>query len=135
MDLLLQQVIDSYYAARLAAEEAKAASVAANKLMKGKEAAVIDAMLGEGLTSLKRDDGTSPTLRRNVDISVTVENTEDVRKWLRELDGEVIEQFWVGGEFSQGTEVARGADERASEDFLPEAVDHDTGGKWILWIG
>ena len=51
---------------------------------------------------------------------------------LAKLDGQPVEQFWVGGRGALGAEVVFGFDEAASEVLLPDTVDEDAGGEWVL---
>ncbi len=52
-----------------------------------------------------------------------------------EAEGEVVEEFRVGGLLAEGTEVVGGADQAATEEVEPGAVDGDPGGEGIPGSG
>ena len=52
-----------------------------------------------------------------------------------EIEGEVIEEFWVAGELAGFAEVVGGADDSLPEEVFPNAVGHDAGGEGVVGIG
>jgi hypothetical protein len=84
----LNAKIEAYYMARSSYDAAKAASDEAYSAMRVKEAALVDYMLENGIKSVDRDDGTKPLLAKATSISVTQDNYEQVREWLRETVGD-----------------------------------------------
>ena len=52
-----------------------------------------------------------------------------------EFGGEVVEEFGVGGLEAHAAEVAWRLHEAGAEVALPDAVDHDAGGEWVLCVG
>lgn len=88
MDDALNLKIDAYYEARSAYDEAHALSVEADKLRRQKERELIDYMIEHQIKKVERADGTTPLLVQGVTISVTQENYEEIREWLRETVGD-----------------------------------------------
>lgn len=84
----LKSTIAEYYAARKEAEEARRIAAEKEGISRALEQKVVDMMLENGTNSLSMDDGTRPTLVKRVNISVTQDNNEEVRKWLLEFVGD-----------------------------------------------
>ncbi len=59
----------------------------------------------------------------------------DIPAGLDECEGEVIEQFRVGGRGALVSEVIEGGGEALAEEEVPEAIDHDAGGEEGLGAG
>ena len=51
-----------------------------------------------------------------------------------ELEGEVVEEFWMAGPHALGSEVFGGLHDSGAEELLPETIDRNAGGKGILLI-
>src|SRR5690606_32705780 len=83
----LNDTIEKYFAAREAYDRAKAIATEAEKAMRRHEAKVIDAMLAEKQRSVRREDGTTVTLRKRVSFSSTADNRSAIRAWLIETEG------------------------------------------------
>ena len=84
----INDLIDDYYAARAAHDDAKARATELEKSRRAAEAKLIDFMLDEGTTGVKRDDGTSVGLRQSVSLSCTKDNTDPIREWLMDELGD-----------------------------------------------
>lgn len=78
----LNDIIDDYYERRAAHERADHAAKQCYHEMKAAEAKLVDAMLEAGMPSVKRFDGTAISLRKNVSLSVTKDNSDQIRTWL-----------------------------------------------------
>ena len=50
-----------------------------------------------------------------------------------EAQGQPVEQLGMAGGFGTQAEVAGRLDEAGAEVVLPDAVDQDAGGEWVLW--
>ena len=83
----LNDTIEKYFAVREAYDRAKAIATEAEKAMRRHEAKVIDAMLAEKQRSVRREDGTTVTLRKRVSFSSTADNRSAIRAWLIETEG------------------------------------------------
>ena len=83
-----QKLIENYFWARLAYEEAKTLSDIAYKKWRAMEYALVDAMLDEGTKSISREDGTNISLRESFSASVNQDNMDDIRTWLVERFGD-----------------------------------------------
>lgn len=84
----LNSRIETYYMARASYDAAKAVSDEAYKGFRAKETELVEYMLEHKIKSVKREDGTTPTLVNTVSISVTQENYEQIRQWLRDTVGD-----------------------------------------------
>lgn len=84
----LTELLEDYYAARERYDELDSQRKRAYALMKQREDAVVERMLDDGITKLSRDDGTTPYLRNVFDCSVRQDNQDDIRAWLREVEGD-----------------------------------------------
>lgn len=80
--------VEEYYRLRDMAETKKAELVTLNKAKQRAEAQLIDAMVDEKSSSMKRDDGTTISLRTAFTCSVTIANNEQIREWLTERLGD-----------------------------------------------
>lgn len=85
---LLNAKIEAYYAARSSHDFAHAESAKAYDVMRAREAELVEFMLEHQLKSVSRDDGTKPTLCKSTSISVTKENEEQIKEWLRNTEGD-----------------------------------------------
>ncbi|MFM1944029.1 MAG: hypothetical protein RI897_3011 [Verrucomicrobiota bacterium] len=54
---------------------------------------------------------------------------------LDEFGGEPVEEFRVSGRDAVGAEVTGGGGDAGAEGVVPEAVDEDAGGEWVLGVG
>lgn len=88
MTTTLTDTIRTYYAARKRYEEAKAQAEALEVLWRAEETKVIDAMLEAKQRSVQFEDGTKPTLCKNVTISCTKDNFAAIREWLVRVFGD-----------------------------------------------
>ena len=79
---------DIYYEWRRRHQEAKAAAADIAQRLWHAEQALIDAMLNEDMKTMKREDGTTVSLRRKFSCSVTQKNQDDIRDWLVERFGD-----------------------------------------------
>lgn len=119
----LSRLIEDYYAARSAHDEANARKAAAYERMKEAERAVVTAMIDEEQQSVKRTDGTTVYLRRAVSLSVTQENSPMIRQWLMDTVGDDAD--FVREEVQKKavadlvkSQLEGGADEDEFPDFL-----------------
>lgn len=78
----LNTLIESYYEARRKDDEASEAKKRTYDVLKHTERTLIDAMLAEGMPSIRRDDGTTVSLRKSLSFSCTQENMDQIREWL-----------------------------------------------------
>lgn len=78
----LHDAIQSYYTARRHAETLRREAADAEIERRRLEQALVDVMLEEKVNSLALDDGTRPTLHKQVNISVTKDNFDNIREWL-----------------------------------------------------
>lgn len=88
MSDVLNAKIDAYYEARAEYDRAKNLSDAADRLRRDRERELVDYMLEHQITKVSRADGTTPLLVRGVSISVTQENYDAIREWLRDTVGD-----------------------------------------------
>ena len=51
---------------------------------------------------------------------------------LYEVGSEPVEEFGVHGDLALHAEVLRALDEADAEEFLPESIDSDAGGQWMV---
>lgn len=79
---------DNYYLARSEYERVKAEANRLKLIMDKRKNLLIDEMLATKLKNFKRDDDTSVNFRRAFSISVTKENSEDIRQWLVDTLGD-----------------------------------------------
>ncbi len=86
--MTVQDRLDEFYLAKENYERAHEISAQAHGIMKGAELSAVDAMLEEGVKSMGRDDGTHVSLRKQFQCSVTVDNEDQVREWLTEVEGD-----------------------------------------------
>lgn len=84
----LNAKVEAYYAARRDYDQKKAISNQADIERRRLERELVDYMIENQLKGVDRDDGTKPSLVASVSISVTKENAEDIRAWLRETVGD-----------------------------------------------
>jgi len=80
--------VATYYARREEYEQAKALSDSCYGAMKTAENELVDAMIDEGTRSIGLDDGTNVSLRKSLTISVTKDNFDAIRTWLRDTVGD-----------------------------------------------
>lgn len=110
--MTVQEKLDDYCNARENYERWHELSAAGYEAMKNAERAAVDAMLDDGIKSIGRDDGTNISLRKQFTCSVTIENENEVRKWLVEVNGDdaqfVVEKVhkpalleWLRAEFEK----------------------------------
>jgi len=119
----VNDLIDEYYDAREAYDNAKKLATELDRRRRAAENKLIDHMLDEGTTGVKRDDGTSVGLRQSVSLSCNKENYEDLREWLIEAtgdDSDFVEEVVSRVALTElvKARIAEGADE---SDF-PEAM-------------
>lgn len=88
MSDVLNAKINSYYDARAAYDEAHKKSVEADALRRQRERELVDYMIEHQIKKVSLADGTTPMLVQAVSISVTQENYEDIRSWLRDSVGD-----------------------------------------------
>ena len=86
--MTILEAIDAFYEAREEYDRLHEMSSAAYATMKDAERAAVDKMLEEGTKSVGRDDGTHVSLRKQFSCSVTVDNENQVREWLTEVEGD-----------------------------------------------
>lgn len=84
----LNLLTESYYDARRAYDDAKVISNEADKLRRQREAELVDYMIEHQIKGVDREDGTRPSLVASVTISVTKDNYDAIRQWLRETEGD-----------------------------------------------
>lgn len=84
----LNEKIEAYYAARADYEAKAEIATKAEKLRRGLEYELVELMLEEGVTKISLDDGTTPTLVKSCSASITKDNFDDIREWLRETVGD-----------------------------------------------
>lgn len=84
----LNEKIEAYYEARADYEAKAAIATDAEKLRRKLEYELIDLMMEEGVTKISLDDGTTPTLVKSCSASITKDNFDDIREWLRETVGD-----------------------------------------------
>lgn len=88
MSAELNAKIDAYYEARAAYDEAHRLSSEADALRRAKERELVDYMIEHQIQKIERADGTKPLLVSAVSIACTAENSEQIRKWLVETEGD-----------------------------------------------
>ncbi len=86
--MTVQTALENYYACRAHYDQVHNLSSIAHKNMKDAERLAVDAMLDEGTKSIGLDDGTHVSLRKQFNISVTVNNEDQIREWLTEVEGD-----------------------------------------------
>ena len=84
----LNEKIEAYYMARSSYDFAKKASDDADAIRRQKEFELVEYMIEHRIKSVKRDDGTTPLLVNAVSISVTQENYDAIREWLKSTEGD-----------------------------------------------
>jgi hypothetical protein len=84
----LMSLVAAHHEARAAYDVAKKLSDDAHREWRDRERALIDYMLEQGVQKISCDDGTTPTLVQGVSISVTQENFDAIRAYLREKTGD-----------------------------------------------
>lgn len=87
-EAILNDRITAYYQARASYDKAKAASDAADGLRREKERELVDYMIEHQLKKVSLTDGTTPMLVNAVSISVTQENYDAIRTWLKDSVGD-----------------------------------------------
>lgn len=88
LGLSLNDLCDTYYLARRNWDKAKEETAYRYKLMEVAKARLIDEMLAQNMRAYPRTDGTLISLRRQFNVSVTKENTDQIREWLIETFGD-----------------------------------------------
>ena len=117
----INELIDAYYEARALHDEAKAKATELEKARRAAENKLIDHMLDEGTTGVKRDDGTSVGLRKSLSLSCTKENHHLLRGWLMDELGDDSDFVEEVVSKTALTELVKGrVDEGADEDDFPE---------------
>lgn len=86
--MTLRDLMNRYLDARLAWDEAHAISIDMHHKMRQAEAALVEAMLAQQLKTAKGDDGVAYNLKRSFNCSVTKDNTDAIRDWLVETEGD-----------------------------------------------
>jgi len=84
----LKALTDQYYSARIAYEKLKDQCSKLYKVLMARETELIDAMLDKETRSIKREDGTSPTLVKSTTCSIAKDNHQLIRQWLLETEGD-----------------------------------------------
>lgn len=122
-----KQQWELYKDARLAYEEAKEFSNELERKWREEEQKLVDAMVEEGVRSFANDDGSKPTLTKNVSIKCNKDNAGDVRHWLVEQVGddadfveETVNRFKVAAYVKKLIEKGR------SEDDFPTMLGLNT---------
>lgn len=87
-DSTINQKIEAYYEARAAYDVAKKISDDADALRRVKERELVDYMIENQIKKVSLADGTTPMLVKAVSISVTQENYDSIREWLRNTVGD-----------------------------------------------
>ena len=84
----LNKKLDAYYQAREAYDIAKANSDRQDAFRREKERELVDFMIENKFPKIARDDGSTTMLVKAVTCSVTQENYDDIREWLRQTYGD-----------------------------------------------
>jgi len=84
----LNAKIATYYQARDYYDLAKHASDEADKVRREKERELVDYMIEHQIKKVSLADGTTPILVSATSISVTMDNYEAIREWLRDTVGD-----------------------------------------------
>lgn len=85
---LLNAKIEAYYEARAEYDRLKALSDAADRVRRDRERELVDYMIENQIKKVSLADGTTPLLVQAISCSVTQENYDDIREWLRNSVGD-----------------------------------------------
>lgn len=85
------ELILNYFEARAEHELAETHKKGAFRRMKAAEATLIDEMLANQTRTVKRDDGTTLSLKSDTNISITKAGTDAIREWIELETGDVAD--------------------------------------------
>ena len=122
-----KQQWERYRDARLFYEEARELANNLEAEWRVEEAKLVDMMLEEGLANFTNDDGTRPTLTKNVTIKCNQDNEDVVREWLVDEvgdDADFVEE--KVNRFKVQAHVKKLLEGGASESDFPDALGLNT---------